>query len=673
MIDKSFIDVLCCPKRTCRGDLELINENNEDALKCCDCRDIYPIVKGIPVLFPNVSFAPEFNKASFCDKASTKNSIENSDCKDCRNISSLDVIKKISANINLAEKVVIDSCCVDSRLLGNFPDAGCRIGIGDAFEPLCYTKEKEPDLWLVCGQAEDMPFKDAVADFLVRMCSLYGSYAPEQVISEMTRVVKPSGHMYLDFSNSLKTAFRCVKAKLLGRGFRSYCCYSDIKKMASDNFAIPVDIPEYGWVRRCLAKIRGKVCFLGSIQAVRHFGVLEKLCYKLQTIKRRKKEHSAMAYSKLLQARNYCYLGTDQQHMFAAIKWIKKAQDATPDSGVSRAFAISNHNTANIHGWQPSYPETTGYIIPTMIRAAKFMNNDDLLRRAKLMADWELAIMYPDGAVHGGNISMQPNMAIFDTGQVLRGLLAIYDSTKDKKYLDAAHKSAKWMLSCEQNQKGYWVENNASCVDSSITTYNIYAIAPLAELAFILESQQLKDLGLRVADYTLSKQNNAGWFDGADFYSKNGALLHTIAYTFDGLYDCGMLYNRQDYKDAAKKAVDGVISSLNDKGFVPGRFDDKWKGSVEWACLTGMAQTAITCLKLFKSLNEESYLQAALKLKEAVKSTQNMLDDKRGGIGAVWGSWPIEGEYGRFQALNWAVKYLADLLLDFADLEHQQI
>ena len=49
----------------------------------------------------------------------------------------------------------------------------------------------------------------------------------------------------------------------------------------------------------------------------------------------------------------------------AGLAWLCLAQDqsATADGGVARNFSL-------LRGWASSYPETTGYIIPTMIELA---------------------------------------------------------------------------------------------------------------------------------------------------------------------------------------------------------------------------------------------------------------------------------------------------------------
>ena len=50
-------------------------------------------------------------------------------------------------------------------------------------------------------------------------------------------------------------------------------------------------------------------------------------------------------------------------HLSEALGWLYRAQDATPDGGVSHSYELGR-------GWLPSYAETTGYIIPTLLNAA---------------------------------------------------------------------------------------------------------------------------------------------------------------------------------------------------------------------------------------------------------------------------------------------------------------
>src|SRR5580692_4025207 len=62
--------------------------------------------------------------------------------------------------------------------------------------------------------------------------------------------------------------------------------------------------------------------------------------------------------------------------------WLLRAQtnSATNDGGVARHFSL-------IDGWGASYPETTGYIVPTFIDEARVSGDQRLLVSAKRMLD----------------------------------------------------------------------------------------------------------------------------------------------------------------------------------------------------------------------------------------------------------------------------------------------
>src|SRR5580658_7240815 len=52
---------------------------------------------------------------------------------------------------------------------------------------------------------------------------------------------------------------------------------------------------------------------------------------------------------------------TLDEHIGALLDWLLRAQKATPDDGVSESFHFPTQQ------WRPSYPETTGYIICSLL------------------------------------------------------------------------------------------------------------------------------------------------------------------------------------------------------------------------------------------------------------------------------------------------------------------
>src|SRR4051794_7730134 len=80
-----------------------------------------------------------------------------------------------------------------------------------------------------------------------------------------------------------------------------------------------------------------------------------------------------------------------------AMQWLSRAQDKSQsaDGGVARAYSL-------IRGWTSSYPETTGYIIPTFLEYARRTGKSDPRDRARRMLDWLTGIQMPCGGFQGG-------------------------------------------------------------------------------------------------------------------------------------------------------------------------------------------------------------------------------------------------------------------------------
>src|SRR5699024_4017080 len=71
-----------------------------------------------------------------------------------------------------------------------------------------------------------------------------------------------------------------------------------------------------------------------------------------------------------------------QQHLDGAADWLAQAQDVSADDGVPAYY------NAKTKRWAASYPETTGYIIPTLYRYAKLSGRAEFAERATRMAHW---------------------------------------------------------------------------------------------------------------------------------------------------------------------------------------------------------------------------------------------------------------------------------------------
>jgi hypothetical protein len=337
----------------------------------------------------------------------------------------------------------------------------------------------------------------------------------------------------------------------------------------------------------------------------------------------------------------------------ATVGWLCRAQDesSTSDGGVARHYSI-------IDGWGASYPETTGYIIPTLLDYAKSTGQSDVADAARRMLDWLVAIQLQDGAFQGGTITDRPVApTTFNTGQILMGLS--HGSTEfGEPYTTAMHRAASWLAEC-QDQDGCWRKNQSPFARAGDKTYETHTAWGLLEASRASGNASYGEAALRNIHWALGKQSPNGWFADCCLTDPVLPLTHTLGYALRGIIE-GYLYS-QDKKllQAACLSADGLLETVRRDGFIPGRLDKNWRAAVDWSCLTGSVQIAHCWLQLFSETGKQQYLDAARLVNQYVRRTVDF-DEQAGTHGAIRGSFPIYGEYGQNQYLNWAAKFFVD-------------
>ncbi len=330
-----------------------------------------------------------------------------------------------------------------------------------------------------------------------------------------------------------------------------------------------------------------------------------------------------------------------------------RCQDHGPDAGFGSFHLVKGHGA--------SYPETTGYIIPTFILAAEVLARPELNDRARRAADWLCSIQRPDGGWQGGRVGEDRPSIVFNTAQVIRGMLAIYAQWNAPAHLASARMAGDWIVSV-QEQDGSWARHNFL---GASRVYDSYVDAPLLHL-----SELTGDLGYRRAavlnlEWVLSCQQPNGWFAHADNTIKHNdrPITHTIAYTLDGLLEAYGYTKDERYLWAAKKAADALLVRFQKEGRTAGRYDGRWRGS-ESSITTGCAQLAIVWSRLARITGEERYSQGTSAMVQWLMAVQRLSDvGPSGALGGVTGSYPLWGRYEKFAFPNWAQKYFADALL----------
>jgi hypothetical protein len=353
----------------------------------------------------------------------------------------------------------------------------------------------------------------------------------------------------------------------------------------------------------------------------------------------------------------------------AAMEWIGRAQDAFGDGGVARSYALAYHPYFKRKGWMPSYPETTGYIIPTVFDYAKRTAKEEFFNRAIRMADWECDVQLPNGAVQGGTVGQRPAPAIFNTGQVIFGWVRAFQEAHNERHLAAATRAGDFLLAA-QDADGAWRKTLSQHARAMpFYTYNTRTAWALIVLGEASGNPAYRDAAVRNVEHALGGQLENGWLPNNCLWDPARPLLHTIAYSLRGFLEAGVALNNSGYVAAAQKGADAILATQRDDGSLAGRFDNRWRPTVHYSCLTGNAQMGLVWGRLYQLTREDRYARALTKAIRFLQSVQWTGTGNPGLDGGISGSHPLHGRYGRFEVLSWAVKFFADALMLEASFE----
>lgn len=273
------------------------------------------------------------------------------------------------------------------------------------------------------------------------------------------------------------------------------------------------------------------------------------------------------------------------------------------------------------------YPEVSGYFIPSLLKWNE-------IERAYQYGNWLLEIQHKDG------YWMDPKHEyphLFDTGQILKGLLALYDFDNDNKWLLSAQKASSWMMSC--------VQSNGFVDAPDIKNWG--GVVPLAVVLYAY--QPVKDIA--------KMTNNKNWLNLIDsmisfFKNQKGitdfsSLSHFHAYIIEAFIDLGEF-------DIARDGMKKIEYLQRKNGSVSAYIDKKW------VCSTGLFQYAVIWYKLGEHKKADKAFDYAVKLQNTT--------------GGWYGSYGFPYNYlslfGRFfknlqmyfprSEISWTVKYFLD-------------
>jgi hypothetical protein len=345
---------------------------------------------------------------------------------------------------------------------------------------------------------------------------------------------------------------------------------------------------------------------------------------------------------------------SDVEHLQAAIEWLYTSQDVGQADGSAAAYNL-------VLGWQRSYPETTGYIIPTLYEYSQLANEKEAWIRATRMSEWLLTTQLPSGAFPGGTAGADnPDPNVFNTGQVIFGLVCAYQETGEDRYREAAEEACSWLVDVQADD-GYWDQFDYKNHIHSYTSRVAWALLEGAAITNEAASVRYREAARKNIEWVCSRQHDNGWFEYAGFTPDSKPYLHTIAYTIRGLLETASRLDASAAMDSALHAAERLRKLQEQRGILTGAYDESWVGE-EYYCLTGNAQMALVWLRSYELTEDRSYRSAVFDTLEFLKQKQRLSGPPmiQGGLA---GSSPIWGDYMYLRYPNWAAKFLADAFI----------
>ena len=236
-----------------------------------------------------------------------------------------------------------------------------------------------------------------------------------------------------------------------------------------------------------------------------------------------------------------------------ALQWIQR--NSLPGQGII------------IHSRQRvSYPEVTGYFIPTLLAAG-------LRDLARQYARWLVSVQKPDGSFGGGG---DDGSFAFDTAQVVRGWVELVAQMPElEQPLRRACDSVLGTADAATGRirvpipGGAWSLGHRGEVSEAI---HLYALRPIARAGELLDERRFRDFSKKSLSYYL-KHVSLGDFTAP------ASLTHFFAYVQEALLELGC-------EDIAAQGMSDVARFQQENGAVPAYSD------VPWVCSTGLAQLA---------------------------------------------------------------------------------
>ncbi len=350
-----------------------------------------------------------------------------------------------------------------------------------------------------------------------------------------------------------------------------------------------------------------------------------------------------------------------QKRTTATLQWLKRSIEVT---GLKGSAAYFSRIRKPLRGWERAYPETTGYIIETLLDYYQIRKEPWLKEYALHCADWLCDIQLANGAFPG-LLGDDQKPSTFNTGQIIFGLVRAFEETSDRKYYSAFERAVQWLVD-NIEPDGSWLIG--AYVWGFVPSYYTRVVWAILYANRHLKQTNIENKSHFALNYFSNKILSTGAVKDWSFAPGKPAFTHTIAYTFRGFLEATLLLHKSKSGGNFKLPPDleNAMKSLaqiwrENRGFA-GSYDESWKGDYSFICVTGNAQISILFFRVFEITREEKWRTLAMEILDELFHYQK--DSSSANLnGAIPGSVPFWGKYMRFKYPNWAAKFFLDACL----------
>jgi hypothetical protein len=369
------------------------------------------------------------------------------------------------------------------------------------------------------------------------------------------------------------------------------------------------------------------------------------------------------------------------RHVKAVIDWILNAQSACGCGGGIPAYYTLRGGFSN------PYPETSGYIITSLLAGYNHFHDESYKSAAVDIADWLTSRQLDSGAMRC-NIEHPRSMLdknrsgidvskifLFDCGAILEGLTNMWKQIPEDRFRLSSIRLADYMIS-NQEDNGLWEKDLYFPYFGTHQTRTMWA---LINAGRTFNKSEYIDSALRCLNKLKLNVKPNAYIANCHFVQEENedfGLTHPIAYAIEGFFEAGIMLGLREFSEIAiNVGYELQRMAENRQQMFFSHYNSHWEPVSSYQCVTGNIQIAMMWLKIAKYTGDDALISTAIKFLNFIRNCMIDTETEIAGVrGAIQGSFPIYGRYCPYAFPNWGAKFFIDAsLLELEAMRNKKV